>query len=368
MKKIFITGGHFAPAKAVIDGLLANKSWQIYYLGRKFAMEDETSEAMEYQEIRKITSINYLVITTGRIQPKFFVNTFQSLKSFFKIFIGLGQSLYWLLKFHPDVVLSFGGYVAVPVVFWSWLLGIPVATHEQTVVSGRANKLVSIFADRVLVSWPDSLSHFPPAKTVLTGNPLRPEIVAEIKNNKLKTKNKKSVIYITGGNQGAHVLNLAVENIIGRLTQKYQVFHQTGDSNFKDYERLQSFASKNYLPAKFLTSREAAKILSQSDLVVSRAGANIVTEVLALGKPTIFIPIPWSNNHEQLKNAQMVASLGLAEILPQQSLDGKTLRNLITKVLDNRQKYLANAVQGQKLIIPDAPARIIAEITKLIRQ
>lgn len=359
--RIFITGGHWSPAAAVIAELKTRGDWEIFYLGRRFGMEDDQAEALEYQEIRKIPGVSYLVITTGRLQPKFFINLGQSVKAFLKIFLGFWQAPFLLLKFHPDVVLSFGGYVAVPVVFWAWLLGTPVATHEQTVISGRANNLLTWLADKILVSWPEVVEFFPADKTVLTGNPIRQEIFKS-----RPVSHKLPVIYVTGGNLGAHVINVAVAEILPKLLLHYEVIHQTGDSRkYQDFDRLKRIETKNYKVLKFLDSQRAAQMLVDADLVVTRAGANTITELLALGKMAIFIPIPWSNNNEQLKNAQMVESLGIAEILPQDKLKGTTLFNLVTAMFKNKEKYLANAPRVRKLIIPDGAKRIVQEMLKL---
>ena len=148
MKKIFITGGHFAPAKAVIDKL---SGWEIFYLGRKYAMEDEKTEALEFREIK---NAHYLVITTGRLQRKFFVNWSQSVKALLKIPWGFIQSFFYLLKYRPDVILSFGGYVALPVVINAWFLDIPVITHEQTKSLGLANKIIALLAKKTLDKTP----------------------------------------------------------------------------------------------------------------------------------------------------------------------------------------------------------------------
>ncbi len=279
-----------------------------------------------------------------------------------KIFIGLWQAFIWLVQFRPNVVLSFGGFVAVPVVFWAWFLGIPIATHEQTTVSGRANRLLALLADTVMISWPQSSSHFPKGKTVLTGNPIRQEILTA-----RPAKNRRPFIYVTGGNQGAHVLNLAVEEILPKLLTKFEIVHQTGDARqYHDFDRLTKVNSSYYHVTKFLTTSEAAKVLASADLVITRAGANTVKEILALGKMAIFIPIPWSGANEQMQNALMVQNVGLGEILPQEKLSGKTLLVQVLKMFKNKEQYLANISRAKAQILPDAAKRVMAEIDKLI--
>lgn len=342
------------PAQAVIEELQKRGGWEIFYLGRKYGMEDDRAEALEYQEIRKLPSVTYLVLTTGRIQPKFFVNFGQSIKAFLKIFVGLAQSLWLILRYHPDVVLSFGGYMAIPVVFWAFLLGIPMATHEQTVTSGRANKLIALLADEVFISWGK-----PGPKEILTGNPLRKAFLQAIKHR--RTKTSPPTIYITGGNQGSHVLNVAVKEALPKLA-KYKVIHQTGDAKqFNDYLELASHKSNHYEPKKFLTADEVADIFSCASLIVSRSGANIVTEILAFGKPALFIPIPWSHQGEQMANAKMVADLGLGEILPQDELSAASLVKKISTMMANLSRYRA------KVEIPlDASGKIADALEKVV--
>lgn len=329
MKKIFVTGGHFAPAKAVMQELLHRGGWEIYYLGRKYSMEGSSELALEYTEIGQLP-VKYLTITTGRIQRQFFTNLGQSLASLAKIFVGLTQSLFWLIRYRPKIVLSFGGYVAVPAVCWAWLFDIPIVTHEQTLVCGRANKLISLLADKVLVSWPGQ-------KGILTGNPIREEVLKQ----KPVSNNQRPVLYVTGGSQGAKAIDEAVAKILPRLLKKYQVISGR------------------------LSGAESAQALAKADLVVGRAGANTVTEILFFGKPAILIPLPGTFGHEQEKNGQLVASSGLGEILPQEKMTGQKLLNLINKMLANKSRYLANAETARQKVTPAAAKNIVDEIEKI---
>lgn len=331
MRKIFVTGGHFAPAKAVIAHL---NNWQIFYLGRKYAMEDEKSEALEFREIK---NVHYLVITTGRLQRKFFINISQSIKSLFKIPLGFIQSFYYLIRYRPNIVLSFGGYVALPIVINAWILDIPVITHEQTESMGLANKIIALFAEKTLKF---------------------PIIRSEIIKAKIQNKN---LIYITGGNQGSHTINLAIEKIIKDLIKKYQVIHQTGDSSYHDFEKAPKI--KNYEVYKFLTAEKSAKVLAESKIIISRAGANTVNEIAFLGKPAIFIPIPWASGDEQQKNAQKLVDLGMAEIIPQDQLSGEILLKTIEKIEKNYDQYFQNAKKAKSLTDPLAAKKIVKEIS-----
>jgi UDP-N-acetylglucosamine--N-acetylmuramyl-(pentapeptide) pyrophosphoryl-undecaprenol N-acetylglucosamine transferase len=334
MKKIFITGGHFAPAKAVIDLL---SGWEIYYVGRKYSMEDDRALALEYQEL---SHLNYLVITTGRLQRKFFTNLGQSIRALLKTPVGLLQAFWWLIRYRPNVVLSFGGYVALPVVIAAWLLNIPIITHEQTQTMGLANRIIALFA-----------------KKVMQGSILRKEVI-EAKVAETNT------IFITGGNQGAHVINLAVEKVVESLAKKFRVVHQMGSSSFNDFERARKI--KNYFPVKFLTGDQQASAMASAKIIISRAGANTLAEIAYFGKPSILIPIPWSSAAEQEKNAKVLADLKMAEVIPQDKLSGKTLLSTIEKISKNYDQYLENAKESKTLVDPHAAEKIVEEINVIL--
>lgn len=339
MKKIFITGGHYTPARAVIDLLLSAPAGRdkvkIYYLGRRYAMEDDDALALEFQELKHVACITYLELTTGRLQRKFFVNIGQSIKAFLKIFVGFAQSFYYLVKYRPNLVLSFGGYLALPVVICAWFLGIPVLTHEQTPVPGLANKIIAKFA-----------------KKVLAGNPIRKEILD------LKPV-KTSGIFVTGGNQGSHVIN----QVVKPLLKKYRVTVQTGDSRHNDYEELVKINKDTF---KFLNAKEMAQALNQASLVISRAGANITTELAYLGKPAILIPIPNTSGNEQMLNAKALKEAGTAEILEQKDLTGESLLKLTDQIVSNLEKYKTNGPEARSLVKTNAADDIIEACEKYL--
>ena len=326
MKKIFITGGHFAPAEAVIQELLRRGGWEIYYIGRKHSIEGDQALALEYIEIQKLPTIKYLPITAGRIQRKFFINIGQSIAAFLKIFIGFWQSVIFIGKYRPDIVLSFGGYVAVPVATMAWLFGVPVIHHEQVLVLDYPGKYLSSIAIKVLVSHKELLPQNPNSKWFLVGNTLRPEIfeshfTSELsKLRDLKTKLKLPIIYITGGNLGSHAINTVVLGNLKDILDQTLVIWQTGDSQeFQDFDKiikkinkLPSVYKERVLVKKFISGLEIGVTYELSDLVVGRSGANTIFELTALKKPAILILISWFLDIEPLFNASTLERLGLA--------------------------------------------------------
>lgn len=372
MKKIVITGGHLTPAIAVIEALKAEGNWEIYFFGRKYAMEADKTPSVESNIIPTL-DIPFFPLVVGRLQRHF---TRYGLPSLLKIPIGFFQAFFLLLKVRPSLILSFGGYVSVPTVLAGWLLRIPILTHEQTTVFGLASKINSFFADRIAVSFTSSLDHFLKKKVVFTGNPLRKEIFSPLRPldpeiERIVKKEKTPLIYVTGGNQGAHVINMAVAQVLEKLIKKFAIIHQSGEGDYDDLLEVRKHLSpkqkKHYLVIKYIGSDEIGWVFQNSSLVVSRAGANTVTELAALGKPSILIPIPWSYKNEQMENARMLERCGFAKIIPQKKLSGETLKEAIEQVFHDLETYKKKGKTGKSLIVQDADKKLVAEIKKIAR-
>jgi len=369
-KKIVITGGHLTPALAVIDELIKRGNWEIFYIGRKYTAEGDKTPSLESMVIQE-KGLWFIPINFGRLQHKF---TRFTITAFLRIPWGFILSFYHLARIKPDVILSFGSYVGVPVVIAGWLLRILIVIHEQTTVVGLGNKINSFFARKICVSWPQNLDHSTKSKTILTGNPIRHDI---FKTNKailstLKFEKGKPLILVTGGNQGSHRINVAIEGALEKLLAKYNLFHQTGHlATFGDFERLEEKRDKlpaklkdNYHLKKYVTGEEWGTLLSKADLVISRAGINTITELLALGKPQLLIPIPWLPGDEQTKNAQIVQKIGLTEILHQDDLTPNNLFEKIETMMAKIQKYRQAGDKNKSLIIKNATQKIVDELEK----
>lgn len=354
-------GGHFAPALAVIEQL--PKDWEVLVVGRKHAFEGDDSLSLEYQTAQKL-GIPFVPITTGRLQRTFSPHTITSL---LKVPVGLVQATKILKDFQPDVVLTFGGYIVVPVAIAAKMLRIPVVMHEQTLRAGLANKIVSKVADKICISWEYSARLFPAAKTVMTGNPLRKEFLEHTDKAPIRSNNKHPLIYITGGSGGAHGINVLVERSLEKLVEKNLVIHQTGDAKeFGDYDRLRRLKSimtphlqKRYEVTKFVPSDQVVSMLLNADLVIARSGIGTVSELLYLGKPCMLIPLPHGQHNEQLLNAQFVQSTGLGEVVDQESLTPDTFYEKVEAMLANIAEYKSHAVETHKLIHRDAAQKII---------
>ena len=349
--KIVIVGGHLSPALAVIEKL---KDEDVFYIGRKYSFEGDQALSLESREIEKL-NITFFALNTARLQRKFTKHTLPSLIKFPNGFI---QAYKILKKIRPDIVLGFGGYLFLPVALAAVVLKIPIVIHEQTLEAGFTNKLVAKFAKKICVSWPSSEKFFPKEKAVLTGNPLRQEII-NAKNNANKI-NAIPLVYITGGSAGAHALNLLVEETLDQLLQKCSVVHQTGGSEvYRDFERLEKRQSLRYKCQKFFTAKEMATFMSEADLVVGRAGINTVTELVYLQKPSFLIPLPFGQKNEQLKNAEYIKSLHLGEFVEQQSLTPDLFVSTIFSMLNNLAGY-----RSEKQVLAKDAAEKIAGVLK----
>lgn len=365
MKKIVITGGHLTPALAVIQELKKRGGWEVYFIGRKYATEGSKVVSAESKIISDM-GVKFFPLFTGRLQRRF---TRYTIPSLFRIPLGFFQSFWLLFKIRPDVLCSFGGYVSVPVVVVGWLLRVPIITHEQTVIYGLASKINAVFANKIAVSFPRSSDFFPKNKTVFTGNPIREEILSHKNQERLDlAENKKPIIYITGGNQGSQVINKAVVKVLPDILEKFRVIHQAGENNYDEIYRetkdLPQFG-KEYLLYPYLSPKEVGWVFDKANLVVSRSGANITTELAALGKPSLLIPIPWTYQDEQTKNAQMLVEAGTAEILPQSSLSGEKLLLRIKEMFGEMDIYEKNAPNSKTLVKLDSASKIVDEIEKL---
>ncbi|MDH7476736.1 MAG: UDP-N-acetylglucosamine--N-acetylmuramyl-(pentapeptide) pyrophosphoryl-undecaprenol N-acetylglucosamine transferase [Microgenomates group bacterium] len=340
--KILITGGHLAPALAIIEELKKQKSrTEIVFVGGKFVLDDKKTLTLEYKSvIRK--KIKFISLETGRATR---ILSFRSLKNFFKFPLGLVGAEKIIREEKPDLILSFGGYLALPVALSAFLHRIPVYTHEQTINPGLTNRIISLFAKKIFLSFDNTKKYFNPKKTIVSGNPIRQTVFQTIKKP-FEIKKEKPVIYFTGGSLGSHSINWHLKNLLPKLLKDYIIVHQTGDTKeYQDFEilskikkKLPETLKKNYFLSKHFYDDEIGYIYQTADLVVGRAGANTFFELLALKKPAIFIPLPWSANKEQQQQAELFKKAGLGEIFSQ-SDKSENLYRLIKKMIKNLNVY-----------------------------
>jgi len=365
--KIFITGGHVTPAIAVIEEIQKRLSdLDIVFIGRKYAMEGDIEVSAEHKLISSL-GIRFLSLTTGRLQRSF---TLMTIPSLLKIPFGLAQALWYLLKERPAIIVSFGGYIALPVVIAGWIVGIPSLTHEQTQTVGGANFWIAKIAKIVCVSYADMVNAFPEGKAIYTGLPLRKELFALSVKPLFPLSSKYPLLYIAGGATGSEFINQCIFSILPELLKQYIVVHQTGYSAYAT--ALEKFASlskdeqSHYHIFPYIKIDELAWVYRHAHIYIGRSGANTVGELAALGKVSLFIPLPWSAQKEQEKNAQWLVNAGSPSILHQEDITQPSrLLEKIEEVLAHYEHYHKKAQEFSKEILLDGASRMVDEIQKL---
>ena len=361
--KVVICGGHFSPAYALIEELEKDPDIKIIFFGRKFTTEGSGNFSAEYKEISQ-KNIESHWIVTGRLQR---VVSFYTLQALAKIPTGFLQSFFYLFTERPKLIVSFGGSLSFPVVFCGWLLGIDSVTHEQAIIPGLATRINSFFAKKVFVTWPQTKNDFGGRKAELIGNLTRKAIFKKkAKDEKIAgfLANTNKTIYITGGNQGSHVLNRFTFEWIKKI-RNYQIIHQVGTADFRgDLKKAQSIREKNYLAFELIRPEDIGAVLNGAYLVISRSGANTCWELLQLKKPAILVPLPVSAGQEQEKNAQLLKKAGLVEVIDQKDLSFDKLEKAVAKISQNYQKYAKHA----EIFAKDLPKDASLKLTKYVSQ
>lgn len=365
--KLLITGGHLSPALALIGELQKTKQdIDIIFVGRKYPTDQERTLSLEYKEINK-KNLDFVSLEAGRLTRAI---TVSSLIGILKIPIGFYKAFFIINKYRPNYIMSFGGYLALPIVFWGYVFKIPVFTHEQTIKPGLANKLISFISKKIFVSFDEVTNNFPKNKTFVSGNPVKPSVF-KIYEKPFEIIKDRPVIYITGGSLGSHSINEHIKKIIAKLLNCYIVIHQVGDTKeYHDYEDLLIIKNKlpkelrsRYFLVKHFFDDQIGYIYHNTDLVIGRSGANTFFELLALSKPALFIPLPWSSGREQQHHAEIFAKAGCGEIFHQISPSEKLLR-LIDQMMDKIDYYKGNFKYLSKLYKKNVSKYIINEIFK----
>ncbi len=341
MAKILITGGHLTPAVATIDYLRKfYPEVEIVFVGREWAREGDRQLASEASAMaeRSIKFIPFVAQKTGSFNPLTFGQTVK-------------QASLILQSQLPTHVLTFGGYLGVPMAMAAKKLGIPVITHEQTRVLGRANRLISLFAQATAVSFAETRKPFWVRHTVVTGNPLREQLWDEVAERPdwLPTS-QKPILYVAGGSQGSRTINQNILPLLERLAPDFTIVHQVGraSDHYQPQEEIREFLLENHLSftdycvREFLNVEELAYLYPRIKIAVSRAGANTVAELTAFQVPTLYIPLPFANYQEQWLNAQALVDVEAAMVLEQKDLIPAELLAQIYALEKNAERMRTN--------------------------
>ncbi len=364
--KLFITGGHLTPAIATIDALEERGNFDVVFIGRKFAKEGDEELSVEYQLI-SARGIRFLPLSAGRIQRKF---TKYTIPALLKIPVGFVQAGIYCLRERPSVIVSFGGYIAFPVALAAFCLGIPVITHEQTLAPGLTNKLIANLAKRVCVAFEETKSFFPTGKAVYTGLPIRKQLFAKLSAAPYDVNLKSyPLLYITGGATGAQSLNQLLYPIIPKLLDECTIIHQVGNT-IADAQSVRATLSREkqsrYIPESYIGADRLSWIFRHATIVVGRSGANTVIELATFARVALLVPLPWSANGEQEKNALWLAEHGGAMVLDQKDLESDRLYFEIEKLLGNHSSMKKKAEIFAPHIPQDGADKLVTHIESLL--
>lgn len=345
---IVLTGGHAAtPGIATVEeirGRDQGSSIEISWIGAKEALSGTGQATTEYKIFPKI-GVRFYSINAGKLQTKF---TRYTIPLLLKIPLGFFQAIILLLKIKPKLVLSFGGFASLPVVFWAYILRIPVILHEQTVAFGRANMVSSFFATEIALARTESSKFFPENKSVVTGNPVTNRILMIQPKD---TPSDPKIILVMGGSRGSQFINDLVMDSCKKLLEHYRLMHITGENEFDRVDKFRSRLSEElrsrYEVFSFISPREMAEKYKLSDIIVGRAGANSISEILIIKRPAILIPLPRTFMDEQVKNALFARDFGIARILEEKDATVQNFMKLIDDISSNWQEIAAKVVHKE---------------------
>jgi UDP-N-acetylglucosamine--N-acetylmuramyl-(pentapeptide) pyrophosphoryl-undecaprenol N-acetylglucosamine transferase len=357
------TGGHTSPGLAVA-AVLVERGLPCAWIGSRDGVE---------ARLVPDRGIPYFAVSTGKLRRYWSWRNVGDLA--LGVPRGLGQATARLGRLRPRVIFATGGFVALPVVLAAALRRIPVVVHEQTAVSGLANRIAGRFARRIAISFPGSGAGFPTGKTVVTGNPLRPELRTGSRADAIVRFGLDAalpLIYVTGGAQGAQRINRAVGDALVPLLQHAQVIHQcgdhptTGDRAWLEARRaaLPPALARRYTVRPYIGA-ELAAIYATASLLIGRAGAGTVNECCQLGLPALYIPLPGTRGDEQTANALIVERAGGCAMLPQAALTPALLGERVTALLAEPTRLKEMGERARAVAVPDAAERIVTLLLEI---
>lgn len=360
------TGGHIYPALAVAQSILKKyPSGEVLYIG--------TNKGLEARIVPQ-ANIPFQAINVEGLQRKLSISGF---KTIFKAFRGLREALKIVKEFSPQVVIGTGGYVCGPVVLAARILKIPTIIHEQNALPGITNKMLAKFADKILITFPESRKYFAnKEKTILTGLPIREEIFQAKKEDGYQQLNldpKKKTLLVTGGSRGAQSINRAMVEAYTELIKRkdLQIIHITGQVGYEDIiSRLKGKGINlekcgNIILRPYLDHMEYALVIA--DLYVARAGATFLAEVTAKGIPGILVPYPYAAENHQEFNARALVDQQAAAMILDKDMNGKILYTEIIKIIDSPHKLEEMGKKSLKAGNTESLAKIIEVIEELAK-
>jgi UDP-N-acetylglucosamine--N-acetylmuramyl-(pentapeptide) pyrophosphoryl-undecaprenol N-acetylglucosamine transferase len=342
------TGGHLFPALALAEAFKDREpANEILFVGSRKGLEASivTREGYPLKTIEAVS-------LKGRPWK-------EKIRAVIRVPRSLRQSWRLIRCFGPDLVLGVGGYASGPVVLAAWAMGYRTAIHEQNAFPGFSNRILGRFADRVFLSFPGSARHFPRKTAILTGNPVRRKM-RQKEAMKNRGPESKFTLFIFGGSQGAHRLNQAMEEALTHLRERkgaLRIIHQTGDQDYaelKEAYRREGFEAEVH---PFIHDMDRA--YAAADLVLCRAGATTLFELMAMGKPAIVVPYPYAANDHQTLNARALVDAGAALMVPNGDLTGVELSRILGQLSAEPARLEEMGKRAASLARPEAAEKIV---------
>ena len=349
MKKIILTGGgpagHVTPNIALLPSL-KEAGYEVFYIGSYTGIEKTLIENLD---------IPYYGISSGKLRR---YKSFKNLTDPFRVIKGYFQARRLMRRIKPDIIFSKGGFVSVPVVLAAGHKHIPVIIHESDMTPGLANKIAMRKATKICCNFPETLKYLPEGKAVLTGSPIRAELLEGDRKAGLSYAHlteDKPVLLIIGGSLGSVAVNTAVRKILPQLLNTFQVIHICGKGNLDE----SLIGTEGYVQYEYVDA-PLKHLFAAADVVISRAGANSICELLALRKPNLLIPLSAAASRgDQILNADSFARQGFSKVLKEEELSDETLSTAVFDLYKNRETYI-NAMEKSSL------SNAVETITSLI--
>lgn len=346
------TAGHVSVNEALIP-IFEERGYDVHYIGSTDGIEREIIG-------NRFPHIPYHPIQSGKLRRYF------SMKNFtdpFRVGVGLLQALKVIRKIKPELIFSKGGFVSVPVGLAGQLSKVPVVIHESDVTPGLANKLAVPFATHVFTVFEQTLNYLPKEKSTCSGAVVRPELFeGNVEEGRKITRfsGDKPVLLITGGSQGAKILNDTVREELTTLTATFDIIHLCGKGNADPkLENMPGYQQYEYV------TTELSHLLALADYAVSRAGSNAIFEFLALKKPMLLVPLSRENSRgDQILNAAFFKSLGLAHVIEEEALQETKLSHLLTHLQDERETLVSAIENNEQPKTAEEMAQMILQYQK----
>ena len=352
MKQIILTGGgtagHVTPNIALLPSLAA-AGYQVTYIGSYTGIEKQLIEDL---------GITYYGISSGKLRR---YKSWKNLTDPFRVIAGYFQSRKLIRKIKPDIVFSKGGFVSVPVVLAASHKHIPVIIHESDMTPGLANKIAMRGATKICCNFPETVKLLPADKAVLTGTPIRRELLNGSRDAGFAftgLSDDKPILLMMGGSTGSRAVNAGLRSALPQLLKEFHVIHLCGKGNLDS-----TLAQPGYIQYEYI-SDELKDLFAISDIVLSRAGANAICELLALKKPNILVPLPAAvSRGDQILNANSFKKQGFSYVLEEEKLNADTLMAAVHEVYNNRDSYKKAMATSNQSNGVDIVIKLIKELS-----